>query len=138
MRLETDGAAIVRGFLSHRQFSRIAEIVGNAFAFIDAGGGDAALRENWIKVGTLWLTNLEHCVAPKLAGELVTRRIAGLEFRRDAIRRREMFGDPFVSPSKPRTERSAPQDRIFGLGRTADGQGDPYGADALPLLGRGT
>ena len=62
LRLETDAAAIVRGFLSHRQFSRIAEIVGNAFAFLDAGGGDAALRENWISVGTLWLTNLEHCV----------------------------------------------------------------------------
>src|SRR5262249_6215623 len=73
LRLETDGAAIVRGFLSHRQFSRIAEIVGYAFAFLDAGGGDAALRENWILVGTLWMTNLEHCVAPELARELVTR-----------------------------------------------------------------
>lgn len=72
LRLETDGAAIVRGFLSRRAYSRIAEIVGNAFAFLDAGGGDAALRENWISVGTLWLTNLEHCVAPKPARELVT------------------------------------------------------------------
>ncbi|TMJ86976.1 MAG: phytanoyl-CoA dioxygenase family protein [Alphaproteobacteria bacterium] len=72
LRLETDGAAIVRGFLSHRQFSRIAEIVGYAFAFLDAGGGDAGLRENWILVGTIWMTNLEHCVAPELARELVT------------------------------------------------------------------
>jgi hypothetical protein len=72
LKLETDGAAIVRGFLSRRAFSRIAEIVGNAFAFLDAGGGDAALRENWISVGTLWLTNLEHCVAPPLAAEMVT------------------------------------------------------------------
>jgi hypothetical protein len=31
LRLETDGAAIVRGFLSDRDFSRIAEIAGNAF-----------------------------------------------------------------------------------------------------------
>ena len=73
LRLETDGAAIVRGFLSRQAFSRIAEIVGNAFAFLDAGGGDAAVRENWISVGTIWLTNLERCVALKLARELVTR-----------------------------------------------------------------
>jgi phytanoyl-CoA dioxygenase PhyH len=72
LRLETDGAAIVRGFLSHQDFSRIAEIVGNTFAFLDAGGGDTALRETWISVGTIWLTNLEHCVAPELARELVT------------------------------------------------------------------
>ena len=72
LRLETDGAAIVRGFLSHQDFSRIAEIVGNAFAFLDAGGGDTALRETWISVGTIWLTNLERCVAPELARELVT------------------------------------------------------------------
>ena len=72
MRLQTDGAAIVRGFLSDRDFSRIAEIVGNAFAFLDAGGGDTALRETWISVGTIWLTNLEHCVAPELARDLVT------------------------------------------------------------------
>jgi hypothetical protein len=32
LRLETDGAAIVRGFLSDQDFSRIAEIAGNAFA----------------------------------------------------------------------------------------------------------
>ena len=44
LRLQTDGAAIVRGFLSHQDFSRIAEIVGNAFAFLEAGGGDTALR----------------------------------------------------------------------------------------------
>jgi Phytanoyl-CoA dioxygenase (PhyH) len=72
LRLETDGAAIVRGFLSDQDFSRIAEIVGAAFAFLDVGGGDAALRKTWISVGTIWLTNLEHCVAPELAHELVT------------------------------------------------------------------
>ena len=30
LRLETDGAAIVRGFLSDQDFSRIAEMAGNA------------------------------------------------------------------------------------------------------------
>jgi len=30
LRLETDGAAIVRGFLSDQEFSRIAEMAGNA------------------------------------------------------------------------------------------------------------
>jgi hypothetical protein len=67
LRLETEGAAIVRGFLSDQDFSRIAEMAGNAFAFLDAGGGDTALRETWISVGTIWLTNLEQCVAPELA-----------------------------------------------------------------------
>ena len=72
LRLDTDGVAIVRAFLSDQDFSRIAEIAGNAFAFLDAGGGDATLRETWISVGVIWLTNLEHCVAPHLARELLT------------------------------------------------------------------
>jgi Phytanoyl-CoA dioxygenase (PhyH) len=69
LRLETDGAAVVRGFLSDHDLSRITQITGNAFAFLDAGGGDATLRETWISVGVIWLTNLEHCVAPELARE---------------------------------------------------------------------
>jgi ectoine hydroxylase-related dioxygenase (phytanoyl-CoA dioxygenase family) len=72
LRLQTDGAAIVRGFLSDQEFGRTAEMAGNAFAFLDGGGGDATLRETWISVGTIWLTNLEHCVAPELARELLT------------------------------------------------------------------
>jgi len=40
MRLETHGAAIVRGFLNDQDFSRIAEMAGNAFAFLEGGGGD--------------------------------------------------------------------------------------------------
>ena len=72
LRLETDGAAIVRGFLSDQDFSRIAEMAGNAFAFLEGGGGDTSLRETWISVGTIWLTNFEHCVAPELARDLVT------------------------------------------------------------------
>jgi len=48
LRLQTDGAAIVRSFLSDQDFSRIAEIAGSAFAFLDGGGGDASLREPWI------------------------------------------------------------------------------------------
>src|SRR5204862_157726 len=67
LRLETDGAVIIRRFLSDQDFGRIAEMAGNAFAFLEAGGGDTALRETWISVGTIWLTNLEHCVAPELA-----------------------------------------------------------------------
>src|SRR5947207_192203 len=67
LRLQTDGAAIVRGFLSDQEFGRIAEMAGNGFAFLEAGGGDASLRETWISVGVIWLTNLEHCVAPELA-----------------------------------------------------------------------
>jgi hypothetical protein len=51
LRLETDGAAIVRGFLSDQDSNRIAEIAGNAFAFLDGGGGDSSLRETWISVG---------------------------------------------------------------------------------------
>jgi ectoine hydroxylase-related dioxygenase (phytanoyl-CoA dioxygenase family) len=70
LRLETDGAAI-RGSLSDDDFGRIAEMAGNAFAFLDGGGGDASLRETWISVGTIWLTNFEHCVAPELARDLV-------------------------------------------------------------------
>ena len=72
LRLETEGAAIVRGFLSDQDFSRTAEMAGNAFAFLDGGGGDTSLRETWISVGVIWLTNLEHCVAPELARDLVT------------------------------------------------------------------
>jgi len=72
LRLQTDGAAIVRGFLSDQEFGRTAEMAGNAFAFLDGGGGDTSLRETWISVGTIWLTNLEHCVAPELARDLVT------------------------------------------------------------------
>jgi hypothetical protein len=72
LRLQTDGAAIVRGFLSDQEFSRTAEMAGNAFAFLDGGGGDTSLRETWISVGTIWLTNFEHCVAPELARDLVT------------------------------------------------------------------
>jgi ectoine hydroxylase-related dioxygenase (phytanoyl-CoA dioxygenase family) len=72
LRLDTDGAAIVRGFLSDQEFSRTAEMEGNAFAFLDGGGGDTSLRETWISVGTIWLTNFEHCVAPELARDLVT------------------------------------------------------------------
>jgi hypothetical protein len=36
-----------------------------------AGAGSTLLRQS--SVGTIWLTNLEHCVAPQLARELVTR-----------------------------------------------------------------
>src|ERR1700757_2860465 len=72
LRLDTDGAAIVRGFLSDQEFGRTAEMAGNAFAFLDGGGGDTSLRETWILVGTIWLTNFEHCVAPELARDLVT------------------------------------------------------------------
>ena len=71
LRLQTDGAAIVRSFLSDQDFSRIAEIAGSAFAFLDGGGGDASLREPWISVGVIWVKKLEHCVAPELARELV-------------------------------------------------------------------
>ena len=71
LRLETDGAAIVRGFLRDEDFGRTAEMAGNAFAFLDSGGGDTSLRETWISVGTIWLTNFEHCVAPELARDLV-------------------------------------------------------------------
>ena len=74
LRLQTDGAAVVRGFLGDQDFSRTAELAGNAFAFVDGdgGGGDTSLRETWISVGVIWLTNLEHCVAPELARDLVT------------------------------------------------------------------
>jgi hypothetical protein len=72
LRLDTDGAAIVRAFLSNQEFGRIAEIAGNAFAFLDAGGGDASERETWTSVGVIWRTNLEHCVAPELGRELLT------------------------------------------------------------------
>jgi Phytanoyl-CoA dioxygenase (PhyH) len=72
LRLETDGAVIIRRFLSDQDLGRIAEMAGNAFAFLEAGGGDTDLRETWISVGTIWLTNLEHCVAPELARDLVT------------------------------------------------------------------
>jgi len=45
LRLETDGAAIVRGFLSDQDFSRTAEMAGNAFAFLEGGGGDTSLEK---------------------------------------------------------------------------------------------
>jgi Phytanoyl-CoA dioxygenase (PhyH) len=72
LRLETDGAAVVRGFFSDQDLSRIDHITGDAFAYLDGGGGDAGVRETWISVGTIWLTNLERCVEPELARELVT------------------------------------------------------------------
>ena len=72
LRLETDGATVVRGFLSDQDLSRIDHITGDAFAYLDGGGGDAGVRETWISVGTIWLTNLERCVEPELARELVT------------------------------------------------------------------
>src|SRR3984893_10632650 len=72
LRPQTDGAAIVRGFLSDQEFGRTAEMAGNAFAFLDGGGGDATLRENWISGGTIWLTNPEPCGAPGLARERPT------------------------------------------------------------------
>ena len=65
LRLDTDGAAIVRGFLSDQEFGRTAEMAGNAFAFLDGGAtyNDREAREAGTSALVVFFSAISQCRA---------------------------------------------------------------------------